>query len=1457
MNSIFSHISVKENQKATEELMVQFTEYWNTGVFTKEIKDDVKRNCNLLLKRRLRGYPDFFYYLGSVNGLMDYDHPVSSYLAWQKSVDLLVNDKRSTKPIRSFLETSYFLLYENVLYRSKATEWKSNSYDFVFEFDSVPKVVFDDFNLSCYANRDSSVVYETKGVFYPLESIWVGKKGKVSWARTGLPNDQVYALLDDYSIQLSFSKYTVDTVQFFNKKYWDKPLPGRLEEKVLADVTEEKASYPRFTSYFMYIKIDSVFNNIDYIGGIEMRGGKLIGMGNEENDAKLTFKNNKKEFIRITSKSFVIYPDRIAAKLATATIILKEDSIYHPGLQINYNHENRELALVRAGEERTKSPYYDSFHNLDIYSEAVYWTLGELTLNFEAVKGVSGRGVATFESSNFFSQPRYERLQGIDLMNPLNVIKDYTDKYNVRDVHVQGLAEHMRMPQEQVIAMLVNLSNKGFVIYNRDEKMAKIKDKLYDYIAAANKKIDYDAIRFNSETYQFQNASLELDSFGLKLYGVEVVLLSDSQNVYLYPYNKQLIVKEGLDFSFTGRVHAGTFDFYARSCDFNYDQFKLDMPVIDSLSFMVSSYEKDEFGKSHLVRVKNVIADLGGDLYIDDPNNKSGLKKFPKFPVFTSTKDAYVYYDKPSIFNGVYEKDKFFFYVYPFTIDSLDNFKTELLEFNGYLASAGIFPDIEDTLKVQRDYSLGFRTKTPPEGYPLYGGKGKYFAGIDLSNNGLRGNGSLQYLTSTSWSDDFMFFPDSCNTFARDFVVREQIDPIEFPAVKGIGVLEHWMPYEDRMIVRNTEIPLNMFNGQSDLVGTLVLSPEQLYGAGLMSFEDAEMQSKMYAFKQHEIFADSADFNLKSTDYLQSAFSTQNYASHIDFNERKGDFVSNGGASLVAFPVNMYVCILDEFDWFMDSYEIAIGSLEKETEMAQYDNLTIKELIDIPLQGSEFISTHPDQDSLSFISTIATYNLKEYTLYAEDVKYIRVADAAIFPPDRNIIIKPDAKMNTIADAKILANTVTRHHEIYDAVVDIKSKNNYLGIGNYDYVDEKDFRQKIFLRDLGVDPSYQTVGQGSVSDTVGFTISNDFDFSGDIKLFASREFLNFDGRFRIRHQCNPGRRTWVKFNSDVNPKDIYLNVDEYLTTVEGDKLESAIMFSNENNKFYSGFFTPRRAASDQPILKAHGVVRFDKLTEVYDIGSLKKLKGNTLEGNQLSLGRKQCILTGQGVMNLGADFGQVAVQTVGNINHYIIPDSTNFDLVVMIDFPFDDKALEVMTENIVGKNLQGVNLTRPAFLKALTDILGEKEAEKIVADLRLFGRFRKYPNELQKTLLFTELKFRWNYASRSYISTGPIGLGSIGKTQINKYVDGYVEIQRKRTGDVLNIYLELENGRSWYYFNYRSNRMQSISSNTDYNNIIRELKDDKRTEKESEEGNEYIFSISNLRTKTDFLRRVKQ
>ena len=53
-------------------------------------------------------------------------------------------------------------------------------------------------------------------------------------------------------------------------------------------------------------------------------------------------------------------------------------------------------------------------------------------------------------------------------------------------------------------------------------------------------------------------------------------------------------------------------------------------------------------------------------------------------------------------------------------------------------------------------------------------GKGKVTAKLSLSNAGLHGDGTLDYLTSVSKTDDFLFLPDSMNSNVKSFTNRNE-----------------------------------------------------------------------------------------------------------------------------------------------------------------------------------------------------------------------------------------------------------------------------------------------------------------------------------------------------------------------------------------------------------------------------------------------------------------------------------------------------------------------------------------------------------------------------------------------------------------------------------------------------------------------------------------------------------
>jgi len=62
------------------------------------------------------------------------------------------------------------------------------------------------------------------------------------------------------------------------------------------------------------------------------------------------------------------------------------------------------------------------------------------------------------------------------------------------------------------------------------------------------------------------------------------------------------------------------------------------MPFVDSMNFYVRSRIPDKYGEYPLIRVRNVIEDMSGELLIDHPSNRSGKIYMPEYPIFNSKK---------------------------------------------------------------------------------------------------------------------------------------------------------------------------------------------------------------------------------------------------------------------------------------------------------------------------------------------------------------------------------------------------------------------------------------------------------------------------------------------------------------------------------------------------------------------------------------------------------------------------------------------------------------------------------------------------------------------------------------------------------------------------------------------------------------------------------------------------
>jgi hypothetical protein len=160
------------------------------------------------------------------------------------------------------------------------------------------------------------------------------------------------------------------------------------------------------------------------------------------------------------------------------------------------------------------------------------------------------------------------------------------------------------------------------------------------------------------------------------------------------------------------------------------------------------------------------------------------------------------------------------------------------------------------------------------------------------------------------------------------------------------------------------------------------------------------------------------------------------------------------------------------------------------------------------------------------------------------------------------------------------------------------------------------------------------------------------------------------------------------------------------------------------------------------------------------------------------------------------------------------------IATILDFEMPPVALKLMVDSITD---QSTSNTTDYFDKellniAIPELVDDKTLKKLSdeASDELGG---KLINDLFKTFFITDLKFKWNQPTRSFISEGDFGVRSINKFIIERRLQGRIEIKKQRTADELVIYLQQNNG-SWYYFKYVKGNLSILGSDAAFNEALK-------------------------------------
>lgn len=630
---------------------------------------------------------------------------------------------------------------------------------------------------------------------------------------------------------------------------------------------------------------------------------------------------------------------------------------------------------------------------------------------------------------------------------------------------------------------------------------------------------------------------------------------------------------------------------------------------------------------------------------------------------------------------------------------------------------------------------------------------------------------------------------------------------------------------------------MRLFEGEAELQGGIVLGTEGMTGDGEMRFSGAVLGSQLFRFRRRHILADTARFQLDQRVEGALAFKTDNVHCDIDFDARVGEFASNDGETKIELPANQYMCYMDEFKWYMDKDEMEMTSSREPLDDFVIDS-------DEASSSSNFYSTRNDQDSLNFLSPTAVYDVSEAILRCEDVKFIRTADAFVEPDSGRVVVRRRAQMDQLTRAVIVANVVSRHHRLFDADVNILGRFDYEARASMFYKDENGLEQLIEWETVEVDTSGETVGMGTIPVQDGFGLSPFFGFSGEVRLAAARQHLEFDGAVTLEAACPETAKEQLLFSAVIDPKDVRIPIDTTLKTPMMAHLGIGAYLRDVDEPGggpYGAFVDEIRGHDEFRILAATGELRYDKRNGLYQAGRPEKMLQPNLPGTLIELKAGECAVTGSGPVQLPVDFGMVTQRSAGTVKAFPTGTGIESSITVGMDFPFDDAVWKSLAERLqVWPTAVPLDVTETTFEAATREWLGLEGADEVLGEMTLMGAFKKTPASIQHRFLFTGLDLTWDPSEDAFVSgENGIGIISMDKVPVFRRIQGRIEWSLAGTNGILRIYLHLD-GENWYYFEYRNGVMNITSKDQLFIDAITALKDDKRRIKE---GNDrFIYQI---------------
>ena len=1289
---------------------------------------------------------------------------------------------------------------------------------------------------------DSVFIRKVSGAAVFNSHRFVATSAQFVWSiRTNL----VTADLGPFDFDMNKPEFTAQPVTLSYPYLLEAPVKGALSYKsVRRKPGQADTGYPRFISLTNDARIKNLGQNIQYRGGLSMAGFKVLSAALDGSLSNLTVSLDGKPKFRASSRAYVLGDSIITASRAGITIYEgAKDSITHPGVTLKYLKNQQQLKLAREEGLYKTTPYSDSYHQLEIRTEALNWDLRKSSLDF-AVLSAKNQQSADFESKEFFTNDRYQQLKSINRLHPLQMLVGYSQTHeNVKTVNVSNLATDLGTSEANMRSAMSGLARDGYVAWNPQTGEVTILPKGTHYVASARDKKDYDHIAIKSLSGSGKNATLNLNTNELTVRGVQRFNFSDdSATVYVKPDSAIIRIGQDRNITFGGTVVASAMRFKGRDFKFDYRGFYVDMAKIDSI--VIRSETKDKRGRPTGKKADFALTNKGsvstGRLFLNDPKNKSGRKKIGRYPAFDSKSGANVYFRKQDVLGGAYDSTMVFD-IPPFKLDSLNGLSKSAAGFEGTFRSGGIIPDLKTKLTLQEDGALGFTYEVPRDGFPLYKGKGRVFDKVRMDGRGLQADGMITYQTGTFNSDSFVLYRDSVVAVGTmGNVAAKRAEGVDIPKMAlPRGYIMNWKVKQDSMFLSTppgSDAPIRLYaKGDAraktvtayNFKGTALLTPTSAGGDGRLDGPQSYIKSSDFSFKNDSYSGRHALLNVKSAEANKPALSASDVT--FDYNLKSGyaDFKrEKGSKASIDLPYSKFRTTLSGGHWDFKKKEVRLRVAPGNDSTKSY-----------------FYATNASQLGLKFKASTGIYDLAKYQMKVGGVPYIAAADAWIIPDSGRVNILAAGRVQRLRNAGVVLDSLAKFHKLYNGNIDVLSRESFAGTGEYIFKTAHDSvalrfgsfgpdqaavmagKGKKFKRDEtgaaigsenGAGEGPATVATAVVSAASKFQLTPRIGYRGNVELNSRRRGFAFTGEVQLQFGKNRNLAQWVAVKDSIDPGNFSLNLND-VKAGDGAPLLTGIFLSDQTDVIYPLYASAVPNPTDLTVFKVDGKLSYDNKKEVYTITRKDPADANAYEGASLTYTDATNSLSFHGPMsfigNGNKDFKMLGAG-IGTAN----PDSARYavETLLGIDVTLPPKALDIMANELAKttKNLPEAQTGSTNEFYNLAQFIGDKGVDAASQRRGFAEPLMKLSPKLVHTILLSRVNLRWNDKRRAWYSVGPIGLAGVGKQGMNALINGYVEIRREGGADVVQLYLEADS-QSWYYLKFANNLLLVKSQNEDF------------------------------------------